>query len=119
MENSINFKYLFPDDYNPSYINGVYGGVSPRGEIIANFYMERMPIPKEDHVRINEDGTLGESISIEPEDHRFNMIRYITSGISFNLETAIAFREWLDNKIQITASIQTSTKVSDSVEVGE
>ena len=120
MENkSIHFKYLFPDNYNPNYINGVYGGVSPRGEIVANFYMERMPIPREDHVQITEDGKLGASISFEPEDHPFNMIRYIPSGICFDLETAIAFREWLDNKIEIASSIETSSRVSDSAKEGD
>lgn len=37
----INFKYKFSDAYNPVYVNGAYGGVNPRGEIVINFYFER------------------------------------------------------------------------------
>ncbi|KJE28127.1 hypothetical protein LG52_3209 [Geobacillus kaustophilus] len=30
-EKAVHFKYLFPDDYNPVYVNGVHGGISPQG----------------------------------------------------------------------------------------
>lgn len=27
----IKFKYIFKDDYNPKYVNGAFGGISPQG----------------------------------------------------------------------------------------
>ncbi|MFC0297755.1 hypothetical protein [Geobacillus jurassicus] len=44
-EKVVHFKYLFPDDYNPVYVNGAHGGISPQGEIVVNFYFERRPLP--------------------------------------------------------------------------
>ncbi len=37
----IKFTFIFPDDYNPAFANGVWGGVTPKGELNMNFYLER------------------------------------------------------------------------------
>ena len=29
----LKFKYIFDNNYNPKYINGAYGGITPKGEI--------------------------------------------------------------------------------------
>ena len=41
------FKYIFNYAYNPVYVNGAHGGLSPRGELVMNFYLERPPLPEE------------------------------------------------------------------------
>lgn len=43
MSTSINYKYYIDSDYEPHYVNGVYGGVNISGELVANFYFERLP----------------------------------------------------------------------------
>lgn len=40
-KNELKFKYIFDDSYNPVYVNGAHGGVTPRGELVVNFYLER------------------------------------------------------------------------------
>lgn len=95
---NITFKYLFAKDYNPEYINGAYGGVGPKGEIIINFYMERLPVPYEEVNSILPNGTL-ERISITPTDHDNNIIRFVKSGVVLNLENAILIKDFLDTQI--------------------
>lgn len=34
LPSQLTFKYIFDDDYNPTFANGVYGGVTPSGEFV-------------------------------------------------------------------------------------
>lgn len=92
---NLNFKYKFDEDYNPLYINGVYGGVSPRGELVLNFYLERQSLPYEEQSTFDEDGNLIEVI-VKPENRDINIIRYIQNGVVMNTETALAMKNWID-----------------------
>lgn len=96
----IKFRYIFPKDYNPVYCNGAYGGISTRGEIVANFFLERMPIPYSITTPVNEDGTLSGVASTAPEDMNETVIRYISTGIVLTENNAKSIYEWLGNHIQ-------------------
>jgi hypothetical protein len=97
---SISFKYIFKYDYNPVYINGAHGGVSPRGEIVANFYLERQPLPNEITHAINPDGTIGaDIIEVDPENLNNIIVRYVSSGVVLNHQNAKALHNWLGDKI--------------------
>lgn len=95
----IEFKYVFPKDYNPIYCNGAYGGLATQGEIIANFYLERMPLPKALTHEINPDGSLSGVIETDPSDLSTKVIRYVTSGIILNEASAKSIYEWLGRQI--------------------
>lgn len=99
MSNQIKFKYKFPENYNPIYINGAHGGVNSQGEIIANFYFERIPVPNALTHSINNDGTLGDINEIDPKDLGASLVRYVQSGIVMNLETAQQLHTWLGERI--------------------
>lgn len=99
-ERQIKFNYIFPENYNPVYCNGAFGGVSTQGEIIANFFMERPPVPNSVTNSINSDGTLGGIIEVDPQNINDTIIRYISTGIVLNEENARAVYEWLGNQIQ-------------------
>ena len=99
-ERQIKFNYIFPENYNPVYCNGAFGGVSTQGDIIANFFMERPPVPNSVTNSINSDGTLGGIIEVDPQNINDTIIRYISTGIVLNEENARAVYEWLGNQIQ-------------------
>ena len=67
-KNSIKYKYIFRDDYNPKYANGAYGGLTPRGEISINFFYERPALPNE-QIHSIENGQIGQLISNDPADN--------------------------------------------------
>jgi len=97
---SITFKYIFKYDYNPVYVNGAHGGVSPRGEIVANFYLERQPLPNEITHAINSDGSVGaDVIAVEPKDLESIIVRHVSSGVVLNHQNAKALHGWLGDKI--------------------
>ena len=53
------FKYIFTYDYSPVYVNGAHGGISPRGELVMNFYLERQPLPNAISHEITPAGAIG------------------------------------------------------------
>jgi hypothetical protein len=97
---AITFKYIFKYDYNPVYVNGAHGGVSPRGEIVANFYLERQPLPNEITHAINPDGSIAaDVVAVDPENLESTIVRYVSSGVVLNLQNAKALNSWLGDKI--------------------
>lgn len=96
----LNFKYKFPDDYNPVYANGAHGGIGPRGELVINFYMERFPLPYEERIGFDDDGNITGDIQIEPVEHDLNIIRYIQTGVVLNMDAARVLHEWLGNHLR-------------------
>ena len=100
MEKEVKFKYVFQKDYNPVHVNGVYGGVSPSGDLVANFYYERQPIPNSQVVSIDKNGQPTGDAKNDPEDLPLMFIRYVNGGISMNPAFAAVLHEWLGEQLQ-------------------
>ena len=109
----VKFKYIFPDNYNPIYCNGAFGGISTHGEIIANFFLERLPIPNSMTNSVNPDGTLGGVVSVDPENLDYIVIRHVSTGIVLNEESAKAIYAWLGDQIQELENRKSIQTVSD------
>jgi len=97
----IKFKYIFPDDYNPVYANGAHGGISPKGEMVINFFMERPPVPYSVTHELEEDGRIGSEVETHPEKDHAMMVRFITGGVVLNRSAAKNIHEWLGKHLAI------------------
>jgi len=100
------FKYIFTHDYNPVYINGAHGGVTPRGELVVNFYQERQPLPNAITHELNSNGTIGKEVSVEPGDLNKSLVRFIENGVVLNHQTARELHFWLGEKIKELAAME-------------
>jgi hypothetical protein len=98
--NKIKFKYIFDKDYNPAYINGAFGGLSPRGEIIVHFYLERSGLPISASYEFTDGKLSGELFEVKPDDHSSSMVRFIQNGIVMDYESARGIHKWLGDHIQ-------------------
>lgn len=94
---TIKFKYVFSDQYNPIYVNGAVGGISPSGELTANFYLERQPVPREIEHEITAEGAIGPVIGSYPE---YKVIRFVQNGVVLNLSGAKSIHKWLGEQIE-------------------
>lgn len=103
---SLKFKYIFSEDYNPVYVNGAQGGINPQGEIVANFYLERLALPNSQTQVVNPDGMLGEVINSEPADLNQSFVRFIKNGIVMNLQSAKSIHTWLGGLIEQSENAQ-------------
>ena len=90
------FKYVIPDHIQDCYVNGAYGGLTPRNEISMHLFCERHPIPKTIKHKVNPDGSLSKEISTEIGG---NVVRLIQSSVIMDEHTAIAIRDWLSDRI--------------------
>jgi len=96
----IRFTYEYREGYGPHYVNGALGGVSPRGEIIANFFFEKPALPTMVVNEITPSGTIGGEIVEEPAEMRSSFIRVVTTGVILNHESARNLHAWLGEKIK-------------------
>jgi hypothetical protein len=97
----IEFKYVFPDDYNPSYANGAVGGITPKGELIINYYVERPPLPYSVTHALDANGTIGEQLEKDPNKGFHVMVRVVTSGVILNHTAAREIHEWLGKHLEV------------------
>lgn len=97
----IKCKYIFPDDYNPKYVNGAQGGISIQGEIVINFYLERLALPNSQTFDVTPNGLLGNEIPSlsDPEDLKESFIRYIQGGVVMNYQVAKEIHRWLGENL--------------------
>lgn len=92
-QDKIEFKYKFPDDYAPVYVNGCYGGKGPRGEIAINFFSERYPVPNSETYELTEEGQLSIRTGIDPEV--MPVIRTVPCGVVMSEQSAREIHAWL------------------------
>lgn len=98
--NKLKCKYIFDANYNPKYVNGAYGGVNSRGEIIINFYLERMSLPHSQTFEIQSGKIQEEDIEDRtPEDHQNSVVRMVENGIILDYNNAKDIHKWLGEHI--------------------
>ncbi len=90
------FKYVIPDHLPDCFVNGAWGGVTPRQEIHMHLYSERLPIPKEIIHDINKDGAISKR---ETQIKGGDVVRLIQSSAVMDVGVAIAIRDWLNRMI--------------------
>lgn len=106
----IKFKFIFADDYNPVYANGIYGGVTPQGEIVANFFFDRHALPISQSYSITQAGQLGELTTSEPNDLKKSVVRFVANGVILNIRTAKEFHNWLGEQIKLVEEAERENK---------
>jgi len=99
-KNEMTFKYIFQYDYNPIYVNGAHGGISPRGELVMNFYLERQPLPNSIAHEITPAGTIGPETAVDPSDLTRSLVRQVINGVVVNYQTARELHYWLGEKVK-------------------
>lgn len=96
---SINIHYQKNPNYRSINVDGLVGGLTPRGKIAISFYAERTVIPKCEEYKLTADGKLGELIKVS-EDTKDGIIREIEFEGYFDINTIKDIRNWLDTKIK-------------------
>lgn len=112
----ITFKYIFNYNYNPTYVNGAQGGISPRGEVVIHFYLERPPLPNSITHELSPQGAIGAEQGVEPEDLNNSMVRFVDTGVVMNYDNARLFHSWLGDKLR---EVEEMIKARQAFEAGK
>ena len=92
----VDFHYLKTSSYRSFRVDGAFGGLTPKGEIYLELYLERQVTPKIVTHEINKNGQLGKELKREGKR---GMIREVECGISLDIVTAQTIRDFLDKQI--------------------
>lgn len=93
----INIHFIKTSSYRSYHVDGAYGGLTPKGDIYCEFFIDRNVTPQTIVHEIEEDGRLGDSKKVIGKD---GFVRQIECGIVFDVNTANALKNWLEDKIK-------------------
>ena len=90
------FHYKKGKYFRTIFVDGAYGGITPRGYISASIYSERRTIPKTTEAEISEVGVLSPEIVVTSKQDVF---RELEANLTFDLNSAVSLHKWLGDKI--------------------
>ena len=123
MEKSKKVKFRFVRDggYRFVPVNGVWGGVTPRGDITADFFHEALTCPESVTYAVTEADGLGAEVERQLDDPSSQVTRSLMFGIVLIPEHAESIGQWLIDKARESQAMkltaQRKKKVRD-LEVG-
>lgn len=92
----VQFHYVKSNFFRVVYAEGAWGGLSPAGRIVINFYNERAPIPLLQTVAVNPDGSLGAIVTAEGKS---GILREVEVAVTMDVDHARELHKWLADKI--------------------
>ena len=101
----VKFIYTKSPDYKVAYVNGIYGGLTAKGELKFDFFQEFSPFPDEELFEVTPDGRKGEPIQPDLQQE-VEVIREKQFGIIMTMSFAKALCGWLDEKLDTYAQIK-------------
>lgn len=93
----LKYRYLKSTHFRSIKVDGAWGGLTPRGDIIMSLYNERLQIPDEQEYEVSEAGSL--KLSNEITQHE-GMIREVEIVAMMRPEVAVALFNWLQQMIR-------------------
>lgn len=107
----ITYEYRHAVDYRPEIINGIWGGLNPRGLIELNFFTEHRSLPNKTSHMFSEGILEGKTQDKEPKKDVF--IRVFKQGIMVDLPTAESIYTWLGEKIESLKNVIVTSNLSN------
>lgn len=101
------FKYVKNADFKTVKVDGVYGGITIRGDINMNFYIETVDLPDSLQYTMNERGDIVKEIVAEKKPES---TRELSVGINMDMATAKSFVIWLSDKVKLAEDAIAKTK---------
>jgi hypothetical protein len=97
LPSEMEFFFEIDKDYRIVASNGAWGGVTPRGDIQVDFFVEKQGTPESIKNRISEEGAIGEVVEMKPPKR---IVRKLQVGVLMTLEEAQNLVKFLSDKIK-------------------
>ena len=97
----ITFNYIKTPSYRTFYVDGFYGGLTAKGYLYAEFFLERLVTPQKETYGV-KDNRLGAKIASEG---KHGVVREIEAGMIMDFSTMLVLQKWLNEKIAEHQSI--------------
>ena len=109
------FDFIKSPLFRVIHMDGVFGGMTPRGDLFLSFFSERFPIPTTIVHEIKSTGEVGEEIRSEREGRK-SIIREVEVGVHVDLEVAKTFVTWLGRQIEAAEKQKLGAKQEETAE---
>ena len=86
-------------------VHGVFGGVTPLGEIEMNFFTESEDLPECIERTISEAGTLINEKIVYKDPTTHHLTRIIKNRMVVSYSTAQSIRDWLNDQLDLMDSM--------------
>ena len=93
----LEFFFKTDKDYRIVASNGAWGGITPRGDIHIDFFVEKLATPVSVKNSISEDGAIGAVIEIMPKKQ---VVRELQVGVLMTPDQAKNLVKFLNDKIE-------------------
>lgn len=97
-DRQVKFVFRQAPGYRVIAANGVWGGVTPRGDLSMDFYVEALSTPESIAHLVRADGKLGDELSRSPAERPF--VRELQVGVLLSLSQAESIGRWLIDKVE-------------------
>jgi hypothetical protein len=108
-KDKIKFHYIKANHFRVVHVDGVFGGLSPSGDIFASLFSQRPPIPTLTVQPIKENGELGDEI-ISERASKDGIVREMEVGLAIRPEVAQKLIGWLQEKVDQYNKLKTQTE---------
>jgi hypothetical protein len=100
----IKFVYDKREEMQPVYVNGAFGGISPKGELICSFYFEHPDIPQEQRMPlVNGKVQSAQEVRVGRVSHDTDevvMIRDIKAILIIPVQEISSIATWMLDKLK-------------------
>lgn len=93
----LTFNYVKTPSYRTYHVDGIYGGLTPNGNVYCELFIDRNVTPQTVVHELDENGKL--SGVPKKKTGKTGYIREIECGIIMDIEAALTMKEWLGDKI--------------------
>ena len=93
---SVELHYIKSSNFRVVHCDGVWGGLTPRGNIAMNCFSERSAIPTKVEHKLTPDGSLGEEILRESKG---GVVREIEIEVLLDMNMAKSVLAWLTDRV--------------------
>jgi hypothetical protein len=104
----VRFLYSKPEETKPIYVNGIYGGMTPRGDLLCHFFYEYHDIAKEDQHGVKDGRVSDLTQRIEIVEHKPSEIvfrREIRASIIIPAHQISGIANWMLDKFKSSGFI--------------
>ncbi len=91
-QKKVKIKYREAPYYRRVGSTGIFGGPTPNGELLCNFFIESRVYPDEVEIQINDNGSTVENASYREKDLFYRELQF---GVLLPPHTAKVIGEWL------------------------
>jgi hypothetical protein len=102
------FHYIKTSNYRSYHVDGFYGGLTPKGNLYAELFIERKATPQKEiyKIKANKFGP-----TPDEKEGKEGFIREIEAGLVMDYQTMLALKKWLDERIiEYQSKFQEHTK---------